>query len=258
MKPDRGLYELEEERALPWGDPGLFAWHRARYEYALQFADGRRVLDVGCGEGYGADMLADTAGEVVGVDYSPAAIAHARAKYDRAGLRFAVADATSLPESVGGFDLVVCFEVIEHLDDPRPLVESLSALTSPDGVCLISTPNGVVDQLFERVAHRKRYVYHVGLLSGRQLRRLLESRFESVELLGQSERGGALHGLLKALDVFNLRHLIVRSTRAQEALGTALGKKPTAATSRPFRFSHALARQSPALLAVARRPRHAA
>jgi SAM-dependent methyltransferase len=257
-KPDRGLHELEEERAVPWGDPGLFAWHRARYEFACGFAHGRRVLDVGSGEGYGASMLAAVAEGVVGVDYSPTAIAHARATYNLPGLAFEVRDVNVLPASFGRFDLVTCFEVIEHLEDPQPLVDTLAAATAANGICLVSTPNAAVDRLFEAVAARRRYEYHVGLLSVRDFRRVLRRSFESVEVLGQSERRGALHTLLKSADVFNLRHRVIRSPGVQTAMRGALDAPSGRPAAISFRFSRLLAQQSPALLAIARRPLGAA
>ena len=64
-------------------------WHR--YVFAQDFVAGKRVLDLACGEGYGADLLARTASSVVGVDISEAAIAHARARYDRPGLSLRLA-----------------------------------------------------------------------------------------------------------------------------------------------------------------------
>src|SRR6267143_3401980 len=109
LKPEASLYHINEERVVPWGDPGLFAWHRARSEFALLFVPNRSVLDIGCGEGYGAALLSVQAAEVVGIDYSPAAIGHARSTYRRRNLRFVVADATRLDPAIGRFDVVTCF-----------------------------------------------------------------------------------------------------------------------------------------------------
>jgi hypothetical protein len=48
-KRDRSLYDLGEERVVPWGDPGVFAWHAARYHWAASLTAGNRLLDVGSG-----------------------------------------------------------------------------------------------------------------------------------------------------------------------------------------------------------------
>ena len=251
MSTNSSLYELEEERVVPWGDPGLFAWHRARYAFALPYVEGKRVLDVGCGEGYGAALLAERAREVVAVDYSPAAIEHAQATYARPNLRFEVADARELPPELAGFDIVICFELVEHLDEPDRLLASLARALDSGGTLLLSTPNAVVDRLFGAFAGHEHYPYHVNLMSPRSLRRAVLPWFSGVRLYGQYERGGWLHALLKAVDVLNLRHRLLRSRRAQRALASVVGKGDPKIPA--LAFSRLLVRPSPALMLVATR-----
>src|SRR5512143_200188 len=101
------------ERFLPavTGEIAHEHWHR--YAFARRFVAGRRVLDVACGEGYGSALLADVAADVIGVDVSPDAVAHARATYGgRRGLRFEAASATALPLPDGAVDAVVSFETL--------------------------------------------------------------------------------------------------------------------------------------------------
>src|SRR5690606_17895209 len=107
-------------------------WHR--YAFAAQFARGKRVLDAACGEGYGSALLARHGAEVVGVDVSEEAIAHARARYgDHPGLRFVHADCTRLDDFDGpGFDLVVSFETLEHLHDQDRMLEGFARLLEDD------------------------------------------------------------------------------------------------------------------------------
>ena len=249
MKSRRSLYELEEERAVPWGDPGLFAWHKARYEFSLPVVKGRRVLDVGSGEGYGAALLAEHAQEVVGVDYSPAAVEHATATYRLPNLSFRIAEATELPDELENFDVVTCFEVIEHITDAAGLVRNLRRALRPGGVLVLSTPIRLVDVLFEQVGGRDPYEYHVNVLSPADLRRLVRPHFGHVSLYGQSIRGSVLHSVFKALDVLNLRHRLVRSRRVQGTVGEALGK-PGPGTPPTFQFSRLLVRQSPHIVLV--------
>jgi 2-polyprenyl-3-methyl-5-hydroxy-6-metoxy-1,4-benzoquinol methylase len=244
-KPERALHDIEEERAVPWGDPGLFAWHRARYDFALRFVAGQRVLDVGCGEGYGPALLAKRAREVVAVDYSPEAVRHAHERYASANVRFEVADATELSSSLGEFDVVTCFEVIEHIERDDTLLSGIKRILRPAGLLILSTPNALVDRLFETVGAHEHYEYHVNMLTPAELRKRAKRHFRSVTIYGQSVRGNTLHTIIKAADVMNLRHRLVRSASLQHAMATRFMGQTQPVTQLPFRFSRLLVRQSP-------------
>jgi 2-polyprenyl-3-methyl-5-hydroxy-6-metoxy-1,4-benzoquinol methylase len=253
MKPARSLHELEEERAVPWTEPAKFAWHVARYEFALPFVADKRVLDVGCGEGYGAALLAGRAREVVGVDYSPAAIEHAARKYKASNLTFAVRDATELDATLGQFDVVSCFEVIEHVEAHDAVVDGFREVLSTAGLLFVSTPNKLVDELYEAVSEHDHYEYHVNMLTPRALRALLSRRFRRVTLYGQSAPGNALHTTLKTLDVLNLRHRLFPRPHLQRGIATRfMGIDPVAGRA-ACRFSRLLVRQSPIVIAVAQK-----
>src|SRR5947209_13622457 len=107
------------ERFVPDQDRGrlIEAEHLARYLWAAQLASGRRVLDAGCGTAYGCRLLAEAgASDVVGVDLAEPVLDAVREQMP-SGVTLERADLRELPFPAGGFDLVVCFEVIEHLAD---------------------------------------------------------------------------------------------------------------------------------------------
>lgn len=109
---------------------------------------GVRVLDVGCGAGIAAEGLAAMGADVLGVDASSAAIdAAARRLSGPAAalsprLRYEVGTAEGLAARGGGtFDVVTCFEVVEHVANRGELLRGLCALVRPEGVLCLSTIN---------------------------------------------------------------------------------------------------------------------
>ena len=111
--------------------------HLAAYRYAAGLAAGRTVLDAGCGEGYGAAMLAGTAARVLGLDQAEA-IAIAQGRHRAANLTYRTYDLTRLAELGETFELVVSFQVIEHLHDPAGFLRGLAACTAPGGTLVFA------------------------------------------------------------------------------------------------------------------------
>jgi SAM-dependent methyltransferase len=132
--------EFTGERVIPGQvNDDLWAEHVARYALAARFAQGRRVLDLGCGTGYGTADLARVASAAVGVDLAPEAIGYALRHFPPA--RFLQCSATAVPFPPASFDLVTAFEVIEHLRDWRALLAEARRVLKPNGLLIVSTPN---------------------------------------------------------------------------------------------------------------------
>ena len=136
------MAEFTGERLIPGEvDIDLLNEHMARYHFAVRLARGKRVLDAGCGAGYGSAALAEVAERVTAIDIAQEAIDHARAHYGAANLAFEQASCTALPFGDGVFDLVVAFEVIEHLEDWREFLQEARRVLAPSGQFIVSTPN---------------------------------------------------------------------------------------------------------------------
>lgn len=133
--------EFTGERVVPGRvNEDLWAEHVARYAFAAQLAGGKRVLDAGCGTGYGAAELAQKGAAVVAVDV---AFLEAWEDVGTPGPRYCQASVEALPFPAASFDLIVAFEVIEHLRDWRALLREARRVLAPEGLFLVSTPNRV-------------------------------------------------------------------------------------------------------------------
>ncbi len=135
----------EQERYVPGAGLRETQYeHLHRYALAQRLADGRDVVDLGCGEGYGAHRLSLVARSVRAVDLSAEAVAAARVRYAAPQLSFLVADATRTGLADASADLVVAFEIYEHLEDPGALLAEAHRLLRPGGLLLVSTPNRAI------------------------------------------------------------------------------------------------------------------
>jgi len=102
---------------------------------------GKRAIDVGCGAGLVAEPLARLGAQVTGVDAAAENIAVAREHAAGAGLSIDYRQGELSALGLGQFDLVTCFEVIEHVADKPAFIAQLAAHLKPDGLMVLSTPN---------------------------------------------------------------------------------------------------------------------
>lgn len=135
-------HEFTGERVIPGHvDANLWNEHAARYAFAERLARGRRVVDAGCGTGYGSAMLARCAALVTGLDVSAGALAYAREHYAGSNIHWTQASCTDIPIATASVDLVVAFEVIEHLTNWPGLLDEARRILAPGGQLIVSTPN---------------------------------------------------------------------------------------------------------------------
>jgi SAM-dependent methyltransferase len=175
--------ELTGERTLP-DVPAENYWYRrhlAVYEWIGARVAGKRVIDMACGEGYGSEVLARSAGSVLGVDGNPEAFEHARLRYRRQNLAFE-RGTVETHGAEGSFDAVVFLQTIEHVQDPRAVLSHFRRLLAPDGVAYVSTPN--VLTLAPPGAVKSDNPWHIREYQAREFDELCRSVFGTVELLG--------------------------------------------------------------------------
>lgn len=224
-----------QERYVPgtWSEIAAYE-HRPRYAFASSLAAGKRVLDFGCGSGYGAADLAKEAAHVTAVDISEEALAYAREHHKASNLVFERRDDLAEGLEPASFDLITCFELVEHLAraDQLRLLTSLKRLLTEDGLLLISTPNPAA------TANYGENPFHLHEMSEAQFRATLTSAFPEVRFLGQVIAPAVtfLPDGADARTTFSYR-AIGGDERPEPAVFMAVcGTKPPAALPRPIFF----------------------
>ena len=177
--------EFMRERYVPgtWSKIAEYE-HVPRYTLALDLVQSKAVLDFGCGTGYGAARLATHAASVVGLDIDATAIRWATDTHRFRTLSFVcLADlGHSLPAA--SFDVITCFEMIEHVDHDtqKAVIASFARLLRPDGILLISTPNPEITKLYGANP------YHLREMNEAEFNELLSPHFSAIQILRQHVR----------------------------------------------------------------------
>src|ERR1700761_2599769 len=134
--------EENPERFDPAAEGGrlIESEHRARYRWAARLVDGKAVLDCACGTGYGLEMYKQAgATALTGVDISAEAVAATKERCGEATVL--QGDLRELPLADDSFDVVTCFETIEHVENAAAAIAELRRVLKPDGILVISSPN---------------------------------------------------------------------------------------------------------------------
>jgi GT2 family glycosyltransferase/SAM-dependent methyltransferase len=181
------MLEWTGERYLPYVDPSISGAeihyeHLHRYAFTSQFVKGKSVLDLASGEGYGSFILSKKAGSVIGIEIDPDAINHALGTYKKDNLRFLQGSILNIPiEGEKIFDVIVCFEAIEHIEEHELLLQEIKRLIKDDGFLIISTPN---KQTYSDIPgyHNP---YHLNELYFQDFCDLLAKHFANIYLFGQ-------------------------------------------------------------------------
>lgn len=197
----------------------LFREHEARYIFASRFVKGMRVLDVACGSGMGTQYLLQAgAHSCIGADIDRAATDYAKARFK--DCRFIRCDATSLCIADASVDVVVSFETIEHMKEPRTFLLECRRVLKPGGTLVCSTPNRALSRW------GKTNPFHFQEFSIVEFSGLLDEIFKEVQLYAQSNELYLQHVgrkvLLRLLEGLHLTEPVRRLVR----------RKPAAVTSR--------------------------
>ena len=178
--------------------------HLAAYVYARDLAVGIDVVDAGCGEGFGTRHLTEVARSVTGIDYSSDAVDACKRTWQAPNLSFRQVDLTNPGEFNEAFDLVLNFQVLEHIQDSLPFLKGLRERLRPGGTLMLTTPN--------RLKSFSENPYHVREYTAEELEALLGGVFGQVEILG-------MHGNDKVVAFDRGRERAVRRILRLDPLG---------------------------------------
>ena len=181
--------EFTGERIVPGGvNADLLNEHLCRYRFAQLLVEDKVVLDVGSGVGYGSKILAEKAGAVLAVDVSEEAVRYARERYARENIELVVGDCHELPLASDSVDVVVSFELIEHLQGQQAHLLEVSRVLKPDGLTVISTPNRV----FYSQESNQVNPFHTHEFDFQEFLDFLKSVFSSVQIYFQNHVAGLI------------------------------------------------------------------
>lgn len=161
----------------------LYLMHVVTYKYSLIYATGKKVLDYGCGSGYGTALISDACSQIIGVDVSPDAVAHAATHFSAPNLSYQQverAEVAPLPFPDSSFDVVLSFQVIEHVENVSAYLREIERVLVPGGHFLIATP----DRSSRLFSFQKPWnMWHLREYTQSQLYNELAGRFSDIKVL---------------------------------------------------------------------------
>ena len=174
--------EFTGERFVPERHGQIELEHLHRYLQAKPYAQGKVVLDIASGEGYGTQLLSEVASFAYGVDVSSEAIRHAKEKYsNETKISFMVGDCASIPLESASVDFVCSFETIEHHDQHEAMMQEIRRVLKPDGLFMVSSPDKFVYS--ESINYTN--PFHVKELYKEEFENLMRQYFKEVAFFSQ-------------------------------------------------------------------------
>jgi|GEM_PF-6159695 len=164
-----------------WWD---YEYHMAKYLFAAKYVQGKNILDIGCGVGYGSSyLLRHGAKKVVGIEINPEVVKLANKSYAKPGLEFLALDATFLPFADNSFDVVTSIGMLDHISDPRKVLLEMRRVLRNKGYFLCSVNN----REFINLPFRKKSLdpFHHTEYNPSELSKLCSEYFTDIDLYGE-------------------------------------------------------------------------
>jgi len=175
------MSKIFDERLVPeesTEDNIIYNEHLIRYRLAGEFVKEKIVLDIACGSGYGAKILAKKgAKEVIAIDIDEKSIKKAKENFREEKVEYIVGDCLDTKLEDKKFDTIVSFETIEHLKNQDKYLEELKRVLKDDGLIVVSTPN--------REVFGNKNPFHVHEFTKKEFEELLKKYFQYVQIFEQ-------------------------------------------------------------------------
>ncbi|MDE0471598.1 MAG: class I SAM-dependent methyltransferase [Ekhidna sp.] len=203
------VYTTEITSAKIHSDNPIHQRLLSAYHFAKPYIEGD-LLELGCGEGRGVEILAPLAKRYQGIDKIEGIIKQLRIKYPDHD--FMSGTFPPFPFKDNEFDLVIAFQVIEHVKKDEEFLREVHRMLKPRGVALITTPNIKMTL--------SRNPWHIREYTGRQLKELCEKYFANVEMKGIAgnekvtkyhEQNRVSVNKIMKYDILNLQHKLPAS-----------------------------------------------
>jgi len=155
--------------------------HLHRYAFVNEYINDTIILDIACGEGYGANLMSKNSKFVYAVDIDQECIEKARLKYQSNNIEFLVGSTSKIPLNDNSVDVVISFETIEHHDEHDIMLTEIKRVLKKEGILILSTP----DKLYYSEMRNLINEFHVKELYKNEFEELISKYFRNIQLFSQ-------------------------------------------------------------------------
>lgn len=157
--------------------------HLFAYEFANKHIPARSsILEIGCGSGYGTNLLSKNAEKIIGLDVDKSTVERVSKRYNSKNCFFELYDGIRIPYADESFDVAVSFQVIEHIKNDKNIIKEIWRILKPGGIMIMTTPNRVFRLIGE--GQKPTNKFHIREYSPMEFEGLLKTNFLNVKVSG--------------------------------------------------------------------------
>ena len=188
----RDLIEGEQIEIGPYfghqirNSPRHLLFTLSRYKFASRMLPQNkkiRILEIGCSEGVGTQVLGEMGSSITAIDEDAQAIAQAQKTFNKPNIKFI--SGNFIGRDIGTFDAAVSLDVIEHIDTKQEdaFIQTIKNNLTPEGLCIIGTPNDAATQYASKASQ----IGHINMFTAERLNECLQKHFTHVFMFGMND-----------------------------------------------------------------------